>query len=71
MCTNCSSESASPAHQAGFRRRSLAGVGFLESVRSHGPGQALLTNGGVQQQQSPDKSDSIPFCSNTSLYTRV
>ncbi|GFS64325.1 hypothetical protein TNCV_3955261 [Trichonephila clavipes] len=39
------------AHQAGFSRRSLAGVGLSESVRCHGPGLALLTNGGVQQQQ--------------------
>ncbi|GFV67874.1 retrovirus-related Pol polyprotein from transposon 412 [Trichonephila clavipes] len=39
------------AHEAGFSRRSLAGVGFSESVRSYGPGLALLTNGGVQQQQ--------------------
>ncbi|GFV50978.1 hypothetical protein TNCV_302391 [Trichonephila clavipes] len=37
------------AHQ--FSRRSLAGVGFFESVRSHGPGLALLVNGGGQQQQ--------------------
>ncbi|GFW73183.1 hypothetical protein TNCV_484091 [Trichonephila clavipes] len=37
------------AHQAGFSRRSVAGVAFFESVRNHGP--ALLTNGGVQQQQ--------------------
>ncbi|GFX38608.1 transposable element Tcb1 transposase [Trichonephila clavipes] len=36
------------AHQAGFSRRSLAGVGFFENVRCHGPGLALLTNGGVQ-----------------------
>ncbi|GFW94776.1 uncharacterized protein TNCV_4248161 [Trichonephila clavipes] len=39
------------AHQAGLSRRSLAGVGLSESVRCHGPGLALLTNGGVQQQQ--------------------
>ncbi|GFU49376.1 hypothetical protein TNCV_2161791 [Trichonephila clavipes] len=39
------------AHQAGSSRRSLAGVGLSESVRCHGPGLALLTNGGVQQQQ--------------------
>ncbi|GFW39396.1 hypothetical protein TNCV_1833791 [Trichonephila clavipes] len=39
------------AHQAGFSRRSLAGVGLSESVRCHGPGLALMTNGGVQQQQ--------------------
>ncbi|GFU92491.1 hypothetical protein TNCV_4794201 [Trichonephila clavipes] len=37
------------AHQAGFDRRSLADVGFFESVRSHGLGLALLTNGGMQQ----------------------
>ncbi|GFT86366.1 hypothetical protein TNCV_3258851 [Trichonephila clavipes] len=34
------------AHQAGFSRRSLDGVGIFESVRSDGPGPALLTNGG-------------------------
>ncbi|GFX51917.1 uncharacterized protein TNCV_3063341 [Trichonephila clavipes] len=39
------------AHQAGLSRRSLAGVGLFESVRRHGPGLALLTNGGGQQQQ--------------------
>ncbi|GFX76675.1 hypothetical protein TNCV_663841 [Trichonephila clavipes] len=39
------------SHQAGFSRRSLAGVGVFESVRCHGPCLALLTNGGVQQQQ--------------------
>ncbi|GFW74226.1 hypothetical protein TNCV_2524301 [Trichonephila clavipes] len=39
------------AHQAGFSRRSLAGVGLSESVQCHGPGLALLTNEGVQQQQ--------------------
>ncbi|GFT39181.1 hypothetical protein TNCV_2897051 [Trichonephila clavipes] len=38
------------AHQAEFSRRSLAGVGLSESVRCHGPGQALLTNEGVQRQ---------------------
>ncbi|GFW32016.1 hypothetical protein TNCV_2600431 [Trichonephila clavipes] len=36
------------AHQAGFSRRFLAGVGFFESVRNHGPSLALLANGGVQ-----------------------
>ncbi|GFX34962.1 hypothetical protein TNCV_2329021 [Trichonephila clavipes] len=59
MCTNCSFKPTSPAHilrmpkahQAGFSRRSLASVGFFESVRSHEPGLALLTNGRVQQQQ--------------------
>ncbi|GFU64025.1 hypothetical protein TNCV_246021 [Trichonephila clavipes] len=58
MCTNCSSEPASPAHilecsrahQAGLSRRYLAGVGFFESGRCYGSGLALLTNGGVQQQ---------------------
>ncbi|GFW91549.1 uncharacterized protein LOC103524116 [Trichonephila clavipes] len=38
-------------HQAGLGRRSLAGVGLSESVRCHGPGLALLFNGGLQQQQ--------------------
>ncbi|GFV39294.1 uncharacterized protein TNCV_1229961 [Trichonephila clavipes] len=33
------------AHQARFSRRSLAGVGFFESVRCLGPGLALLANG--------------------------
>ncbi|GFV88608.1 hypothetical protein TNCV_1244181 [Trichonephila clavipes] len=41
------------AHQAGFSRRSLAGVGLSESVRCHGPGLVLLTNGGVQQHHRP------------------
>ncbi|GFW30182.1 hypothetical protein TNCV_1054931 [Trichonephila clavipes] len=35
----------------GFRERSLAGVGIFGSVRGHGPGLALLANGGVQQQR--------------------
>ncbi|GFW58175.1 hypothetical protein TNCV_2743191 [Trichonephila clavipes] len=47
------------AHQAGFRRRSLAGVGFFECVRCHGPDLALLTNGGVQQQQHERKDWTI------------
>ncbi|GFV88629.1 uncharacterized protein TNCV_1244391 [Trichonephila clavipes] len=47
----CSHPRMPRAHQAQFSRRSLTGVGFYESVRSHGPGLALLTNGGVQQQQ--------------------
>ncbi|GFS60431.1 hypothetical protein TNCV_946871 [Trichonephila clavipes] len=49
----CSHPRVPRAHQAGFSRRSLAGVGLSESVRCHGPGLALLTNGnrGVQQQQ--------------------
>ncbi|GFS89402.1 hypothetical protein TNCV_1809361 [Trichonephila clavipes] len=56
MCTNCSSEPGSPAdilECLGLTKQDLAdvGVGFFESVRSHGPGLALLTNGGVQQQQ--------------------
>ncbi|GFW47363.1 uncharacterized protein TNCV_335331 [Trichonephila clavipes] len=56
MCTNCSSEPATSAHileclGSPSSRRSLAGVGLSESVRCHGPGLALLTKGGVQQQQ--------------------
>ncbi|GFW20125.1 hypothetical protein TNCV_2320661 [Trichonephila clavipes] len=47
---SCSHPRVPRAHQAGFSRRSLAGVGLSESVRCHGPGLALLTNGGVQQQ---------------------
>ncbi|GFU01013.1 hypothetical protein TNCV_1816341 [Trichonephila clavipes] len=47
----CSHPRMPRAHQAGFSRRLLAGAGFFENVRSHGPGVALLTNGGVQQQQ--------------------
>ncbi|GFU80508.1 hypothetical protein TNCV_3840281 [Trichonephila clavipes] len=39
-----------PAHQARLSTRSLAGVGLPESAQCHGPGLALLTNGGVQQQ---------------------
>ncbi|GFX98670.1 RNase H domain-containing protein [Trichonephila clavipes] len=38
------------AHQAGSSRPSLTGVRLSESVRWHGPGLALLTNGGLQQQ---------------------
>ncbi|GFV62914.1 hypothetical protein TNCV_5083971 [Trichonephila clavipes] len=41
----CSRPRMPRAHQAGLSRRSLAGV-FFESVRSHGLGLALLTNGG-------------------------
>ncbi|GFV67215.1 hypothetical protein TNCV_3669701 [Trichonephila clavipes] len=37
-------------HPAEFSRRSLADVGLSESVRCHGPGLALLTNGGVQHK---------------------
>ncbi|GFU00733.1 hypothetical protein TNCV_4818891 [Trichonephila clavipes] len=47
----CSHPRVPRAHQAGLSRRSLAGVGLSESARCHGPGLALLTNGGVQQQQ--------------------
>ncbi|GFX45740.1 hypothetical protein TNCV_1328291 [Trichonephila clavipes] len=47
------------AHQAGFSRRSLAGVGFFESGRCHEPGLALLTNGGVQQQTEREKSKEV------------
>ncbi|GFT56491.1 integrase catalytic domain-containing protein [Trichonephila clavipes] len=49
-CLACSHPRMPRAHQAGFSRRFLAGVRFFESVRSHGPGIALLANGGVQQQ---------------------
>ncbi|GFV79460.1 hypothetical protein TNCV_279161 [Trichonephila clavipes] len=51
----CSHPPMSRAHQAGFSRRSLGGVGFFESVRCHGPGLALLTNGSVQQQHMVPK----------------
>ncbi|GFW43269.1 hypothetical protein TNCV_1350321 [Trichonephila clavipes] len=47
----CSHPRVPRAHQAGSSRRSLAGVRLSESVRCHGPGLALLTNGGVQQQE--------------------
>ncbi|GFX92405.1 hypothetical protein TNCV_1706811 [Trichonephila clavipes] len=47
----CSHPRVSRAHQAGLKRLSLTGVRLSESVRCHGPGLALLTNGGVQQQQ--------------------
>ncbi|GFS53582.1 hypothetical protein TNCV_730391 [Trichonephila clavipes] len=50
----CSHSRVPSAHQAGFSRRSLAGVGLSESVRCHGPGLALLTNGGVQLQQQQE-----------------
>ncbi|GFT64211.1 hypothetical protein TNCV_2200911 [Trichonephila clavipes] len=38
MCTDCSSEPATPAHilQARFSKQSLPGVGLSESVRCHG-----------------------------------
>ncbi|GFU52914.1 uncharacterized protein TNCV_1142211 [Trichonephila clavipes] len=52
----CSHPRVPRAHQAGSSRQSLAGVRLSESVRCHGPGLALLTNGGVQQQQSPKGS---------------
>ncbi|GFW28173.1 hypothetical protein TNCV_4499031 [Trichonephila clavipes] len=55
-CLACSQPRMPRAHQAGFSRRFLAGVGFFESVRSHGPGLALLTNGGVQQQGHEDSA---------------
>ncbi|GFV76363.1 hypothetical protein TNCV_4545871 [Trichonephila clavipes] len=45
----CSHPRVPEAHQAGLSRRSLACVGLPESVRCHGSGLALLTNGGVQQ----------------------
>ncbi|GFT10060.1 hypothetical protein TNCV_1115051 [Trichonephila clavipes] len=44
------------AHQVRFSRRYLAGVGFFESVRSHGSGPAFLTNGGMQQQQQHNRA---------------
>ncbi|GFU67280.1 hypothetical protein TNCV_3556061 [Trichonephila clavipes] len=43
---------ATKAHQAGSSRRFLTGVRLSESVRCHVPGLALLTIGGVQQQQN-------------------
>ncbi|GFT13888.1 RNase H domain-containing protein [Trichonephila clavipes] len=43
----CSHPRVSRAHQAGLSRRFLAGVGLSESVQCHGPGLALLTNGGA------------------------
>ncbi|GFU93063.1 hypothetical protein TNCV_2900491 [Trichonephila clavipes] len=33
------------AHQAGFRRRCLAGVGLSESVRCHGPDEVRCPTG--------------------------
>ncbi|GFV32172.1 hypothetical protein TNCV_1674601 [Trichonephila clavipes] len=47
----CSHPRVPRAHQAGLSRRSFAGAGLSESVRCRGTGLALLTNGGVQQQQ--------------------
>ncbi|GFV46380.1 hypothetical protein TNCV_3232691 [Trichonephila clavipes] len=47
----CSRPRMSRVHEGGFSRRFLTGVGLSESVRCHGPGLALLTNGSVQQQQ--------------------
>ncbi|GFX27557.1 uncharacterized protein TNCV_4996121 [Trichonephila clavipes] len=55
----CSHPRRPRAHQAGFSRRSLAGVGFIERVRCHEPGLALLTNGGMQQQQRDVHSSSL------------
>ncbi|GFU88249.1 uncharacterized protein TNCV_846421 [Trichonephila clavipes] len=46
----CSHPRVPRVHQAGLSRRSLAGVGLSESVRCHGRGLALVTNGSVQQQ---------------------
>ncbi|GFX62751.1 hypothetical protein TNCV_3350771 [Trichonephila clavipes] len=46
----CSHPRVPRAHQAGSSRRSLAGVRLSESVRCHGPGLVLLTNGGMHQQ---------------------
>ncbi|GFT81577.1 RNase H domain-containing protein [Trichonephila clavipes] len=47
----CSHPRVPRAHHAGLSRHSLASVGLPECVRCHGPGLALLSNGGVQQQQ--------------------
>ncbi|GFY19847.1 hypothetical protein TNCV_2145401 [Trichonephila clavipes] len=47
----CSHPRVPRAPQAGSSRKFLAGVGLSGSVRCHGPGIALLTNGGMQQQQ--------------------
>ncbi|GFT16338.1 hypothetical protein TNCV_2488891 [Trichonephila clavipes] len=47
----CSHPRVPRSHQSGLSGRSLAGVGLSESVRCHGPGLSLLTNGSVQQQQ--------------------
>ncbi|GFV46308.1 hypothetical protein TNCV_3231971 [Trichonephila clavipes] len=55
----CSHPRMTRALQAGFTRRSPAGVGFFESIRCHGPGLALLTNGGVQQQQQRAPCDCV------------
>ncbi|GFW99228.1 uncharacterized protein TNCV_3009961 [Trichonephila clavipes] len=52
----CSHPRVPRAPQAGLSRRSLAGVGLSESVRCHGPGLALMTNGGMQQQQKAKHS---------------
>ncbi|GFU40494.1 RNase H domain-containing protein [Trichonephila clavipes] len=50
------------AHQAESSRRSLAGVILSESVRCHGPGVALLTNGGVPQQQQQEQNMEFDDC---------
>ncbi|GFX48761.1 RNase H domain-containing protein [Trichonephila clavipes] len=52
----CSHPRLHRTHQAAFSRRSLSGVGLSESVRCHGTGLELLTNGGVQQQHGQDKT---------------
>ncbi|GFS74991.1 RNase H domain-containing protein [Trichonephila clavipes] len=57
MCTNCSSEPATSAHILeclGLTKQDLADVPLLvlDYLKvCHGPGLALLTNGGVQQQR--------------------
>ncbi|GFS54960.1 hypothetical protein TNCV_3576571 [Trichonephila clavipes] len=64
----CSHPRVPRAHQAGSSRRSLAGVRHSESVRCHGPGLELLTNGGVQQQQQHECMNiNVPLFS----YTRA
>ncbi|GFS94969.1 hypothetical protein TNCV_4202131 [Trichonephila clavipes] len=62
MCTNCSSKPASPAHIfecLGLTKQDLADdpslvLGLSESVRCHGPGQALLTNEGVKMERGEE-----------------
>ncbi|GFU77954.1 hypothetical protein TNCV_521541 [Trichonephila clavipes] len=54
MCTNCSFESASPAHILGLTKQDLADdpLLVLDILKVYEViGRALLTNGGVQQQQ--------------------
>ncbi|GFT06396.1 hypothetical protein TNCV_3355451 [Trichonephila clavipes] len=66
MCTNCSSEPATPAHILeclGLTKQDLAdvaGVGLSESVRCHGPGLALLTNGGPPRERLTSTIYKIP-----------